>query len=214
MQIVNENIPSVKVVKFILGTDCVVSADMAGYLNFWAMNPHPHKGKRLAFVINQNNTEKIDRGHGPELNLLNFAIRGIDYDPENQMLYTGDESGYMQKWDISVLLEKMETSTKNNQNDKSMFITDPNQKADDVRLVHSWQAHKNQINCITWVPELKLVTSCSYDCNVFMWNSKGEKIGSLVLGNKATAPDQVPDAETARYRRGWKIEIDKVTHYK
>jgi hypothetical protein len=47
-----------------------------------------------------------------------------------------------------------------------------------------------------------------------MWNSKGEKIGSLVLGNKATAPDQIPDAETARYRRGWKIEIDKVTHYK
>lgn len=47
-----------------------------------------------------------------------------------------------------------------------------------------------------------------------MWNSAGEKIGSLVLGNKATAPDQVPDAETARYRRGWKIEIDKVSHYK
>lgn len=84
-----------KIVKFILNTDCVVSADMAGYLNFWAMNPHPHKGKRLAFVINQNNQEKIDRGHGPELNLLNFAIRGIDFDPENRMLYTGDESGYM-----------------------------------------------------------------------------------------------------------------------
>ena len=160
LQIVNDNIPSVKIVKFILNTDCVVSADMAGYLNFWAMNPHPHKGKRLAFVINQNNQEKIDRGHGPELNLLNFAIRGIDYDPENHMLYTRDESGYMQKWDISVLLEKMEATMKTYQTDKtSMFITNPNPKGDaitfdnsDVRLVHSWQAHKNQINCITWVP--------------------------------------------------------------
>jgi WD40 repeat protein len=116
----------------------------------------------------------------------------------------------------------MESTMKTYHTDKtSMFITNPNPKADaitfdnsDVQLVHSWQAHKNQINCITWVPELSLVTSCSYDCNVFMWNTNGEKIGSLVLGNKATAPDQKLDPETARYRRGWKIVIDKVTHYK
>lgn len=113
------------------------------------------------------------------------------------MLYTGDENGYMQKWDISSLLEKMESAKKIHTIEKStMFITNPSSKSDaitfensDVRLVHSWQAHKNQINCITWVKEQSLVTSCSYDCNVFMWNTKGEKIGSLVLGNKATAPD-------------------------
>jgi hypothetical protein len=34
---------------------------------------------------------------------------------------------------------------------------------------------------------------------------KGVKMGSLVLGNKATAPGAELDPETARYRRGWKI---------
>ena len=58
----------------------------------------------------------------------------------------------------------------------------------DVKLVKRWKAHSDAINWITWVPELKLSTSCSYDCQVFMWNRNCEKQGSLVLGNKATAP--------------------------
>lgn len=38
-------------------------------------------------------------------------------------------------------------------------------------------------------------------------------MGSLVLGNKATAPGAELDPETARYRRGWKIQVDKVTRF-
>lgn len=59
-----------------------------------------------------------------------------------------------------------------------------------------------------WVPELRLAGSSSYDCNVYLWG-QGEngfvRKGSLVLGNKATAPGQEPDPETAKYRRQWKI---------
>jgi WD40 repeat protein len=82
-----------------------------------------------------------------------------------------------------------------------------------VKLVHRWKAHKDAINWITWVPELKVIGSCSYDCNVYLWNPEWKKVGSLVLGNKATAPDQTPDAETARYRSGWDIQIDKISRY-
>jgi hypothetical protein len=39
--VVNDKIAAVKIVKFLGDSDCLVSADMAGYLNFWAMNPHP-----------------------------------------------------------------------------------------------------------------------------------------------------------------------------
>lgn len=39
------------------------------------------------------------------------------------------------------------------------------------------------------------------------------KVGSLVLGNKATAPGTELDPETARYRRGWKIEVDKISRF-
>ncbi len=38
-------------------------------------------------------------------------------------------------------------------------------------------------------------------------------MGSLVLGNKATAPGAELDPETAKYRRGWKVVVDKVTRY-
>jgi hypothetical protein len=80
-------------------------------------------------------------------------------------------------------------------------------------LVKRWKAHKDAINWITWVPELEVSGSCSYDCNVYLWNRECDKVGSLVLGNKATAPDQVPDPETARYRKDWQITINKITRY-
>jgi len=82
---------------------------------------------------------------------------------------------------------------------------------DDVRLVNYWMAHKDAINSVTWVPELRLVGSCAYDCNVYLWAAEspeygeGVKMGSLVLGNKATAPGAELDTETRKYRRGWKV---------
>jgi len=37
-----------------------------------------------------------------------FPFRGLDYDPVGRMLYTGDEMGYMMKWDVSELLDKLQ----------------------------------------------------------------------------------------------------------
>ena len=42
---------------------------------------------------------------------------------------------------------------------------------------------------------------------------KGVKVGSLVLGNKATAPGAELDKETRLYRKGWKIEVDKISRF-
>jgi hypothetical protein len=43
----------------------------------------------------------------PAREIIYFPIRAIDYDPEERMLWTGDELGYMQKWDVSQLLDKL-----------------------------------------------------------------------------------------------------------
>lgn len=40
--------------------------------------------------------------------IAHFPIRAMDYDEKNQMLFTGDEMGYMNKWDISRLNEKLD----------------------------------------------------------------------------------------------------------
>ena len=79
-----------------------------------------------------------------------------------------------------------------------------------------WKAHEDAINCVTFVQELNLISSCSFDCNVYVWspNEEGaEKVGSLVLGNRATPPGAVLDAEQRRFKNNWKIVIDKQTRF-
>ena len=64
----------------------------------------------------------------------------------------------------------------------------PDYVKEDVPLVAQWRAHKDSINYISWTPELKVVSSCSFDCNVYMWGDQDGKMvrkGSLVLGNRA-----------------------------
>jgi hypothetical protein len=80
--------------------------------------------------------------------------------------------------------------------------------SEDVRLVHRWNAHTDTINWVTYTPQLDVLSSCSFDCNVYMWQwkpyaddpEKGymPKVGSLVLGTD----------------RLWKIKIDKQSQYK
>lgn len=73
---------------------------------------------------------------------------------------------------------------------------------------------------MTYVPDLDVVATSSYDKNVYMWATEGEdpekgtKMGSLVLGNKPTAPDAELDKETAKYRARWHIKVDKETRYR
>ena len=73
---------------------------------------------------------------------------------------------------------------------------------------------------MTYVPDLDVVATSSYDKNVYMWATEGEdpekgtKMGSLVLGNKATAPDAELDKETAKYRARWHTKVDKETRYR
>ena len=46
---------------------------------------------------------------------------------------------------------------------------------------------------MSYVPELDCVASCSFDCNVYLWNMDCKQIGSLVLGSD----------------KSWQISIDK-----
>ena len=52
----------------------------------------------------------------------------------------------------------------------------------DVTLVLRKKAHNDCINWVTYVSELGCVATCSFDCNVYIWNINCEQIGSLVLG--------------------------------
>lgn len=39
----------------------------------------------------------------------------MDFSPKDNILFTGDEMGYMQKWDLNLLLRKLEEVSKREQ---------------------------------------------------------------------------------------------------
>ena len=90
----------VKVVKFLGSYDCVVSADLDGNLHFWAVTPSPRKNELLLSVKDDNISDVGTK--------VNFPIRAIDFDEAHKLLFTGDEMGFMVKWDVSSLLNKLE----------------------------------------------------------------------------------------------------------
>jgi hypothetical protein len=40
--------------------------------------------------------------------LVNYPIRAMDFSSKENILFTGDEMGYMQKWDLNLLLRKLD----------------------------------------------------------------------------------------------------------
>lgn len=95
-----ESLAEVKICKFLAPYDCLVSADLDGYLHFWAVTPSPRKNELICTVKDDNITEVGST--------VNFPIRAIDFSPEAMTLFTGDEMGYMHKWDVSKILKKLE----------------------------------------------------------------------------------------------------------
>ena len=99
--------PEVKICKFLPGHDCLVSADVDGYLNFYATPPHPKRGMCILRRREFNEKEQLVHTSKSEEEKVAYSIRGMDFDAEEQILYTGDEIGYIQKWDLKGLLSKL-----------------------------------------------------------------------------------------------------------
>lgn len=100
---------------------------------------------------------------------------------------------------------------------KSTFITgtdtsnqitfDP---AEDIILIKRWKAHHDLINQITYVPDLKIIATCSFDCNVHMWSRDMngpdkpiKRVGSLLLGTGRAQTSEQTEAEKRRYANVW-----------
>lgn len=89
-----------KICKFLTPHNCLVSADIEGYLHFFAVTPSPRKNEHLCKVNNLNISAV-----GTE---VNYPIRAMDFDAERNILYTGDEMGYIQRWDLASLFSKLD----------------------------------------------------------------------------------------------------------
>jgi WD40 repeat protein len=86
----------IKVCKFLNPHNLLVSADLDGYLNFYAVYPS-HNRNTLLYTVKDDIESEVGT-------LENFPIRSLDYDIEENVIYSGDEMGYMHKWDVSNLV--------------------------------------------------------------------------------------------------------------
>jgi len=77
------SLPEVKICKFLGKFDCLASADLEGFLHFWAVSPSPRKNEHLCKVKDDNISEVGTT--------VNFPIRSMDFDEKGMILYTGDE---------------------------------------------------------------------------------------------------------------------------
>lgn len=66
-----DHLAEVKICKFLGKYDCLVSADLDGYLHFWAITPSPRKNELLC-SIKDDNTSEVGTS-------VNFPIRAIDF---------------------------------------------------------------------------------------------------------------------------------------
>ena len=85
-------------------------ADLEGYLKFWCIpvdGQHPLKNKMLCAVRDESPGELRGNEDVKDPPPQYMPIRAIDYNEKEQILYTGDEAGFLCKWDISSLLRKM-----------------------------------------------------------------------------------------------------------
>ena len=129
--------------------------------------------------------------------------------------------GYMFKWDISRLIERMETIKNNYAKDSSTtFITGGDKDTlfqdSDVEIVspEHWQPHAEPINCVTFIHELRIISSCSFDRQVFMFNTDCKKVGQLLLGNRDWPAGTELTKEQQRFKDCWRIKIDKNTRFR
>lgn len=149
------------------------------------------------------------------------------------MLYTGDEMGYLIKWDVSKVIDKLQMCMPKDLSDESLdengkkkvgkttFFTQPHEQTEtvqfhtnDIEMIHRWQAHQDLINQVTFIPELEqgIIASCSFDCNVYMWRKEDcSKCGSLVLGTGLAMSQSAEQtaAEKRKYSKIWQIRINK-----
>lgn len=79
--------PGLKIVKFLTPHDCLVTADIDGFIHFFAVTPSPRKNEHLCKVSNMNISQVGTH--------VNYPIRAIDFDAQNNILYTGDEMGWI-----------------------------------------------------------------------------------------------------------------------
>ena len=79
---------------------------------------------------------------------------------------------------------------------------------DDVQPGTPWRAHKDTISWVSYIEDLGIIASCSFDKNVYLWDVSGphkEQVGSLELGMKAVPPGATPDSEQKEFIEKWKI---------
>jgi hypothetical protein len=59
---------------------------------------------------------------------------------------------------------------------------------DDCVMFDRFRAHADMCNGITFIPDLNIIATCGFDCNVYMFDADSfKRVGSLLMGTGQAA---------------------------
>ncbi|OMJ84317.1 hypothetical protein SteCoe_14603 [Stentor coeruleus] len=182
----------VKALKFLNPHNCLVATDLMGFFYFWGVSPSNMKNTLLLKIPN-----KVTKDTG---GTDTCPVRALDWDNLTSTLYCGDDLGNIHAWNISILLQKLnkfgkktdESDSDGKQGFSKYLITllAPNSDfapkkivADDMKKIIEWKAHEEGIIHITLLEGLNYIASTSFDYRVHIWDLKGNRMGTLIVGD-------------------------------
>ncbi|KAG8230788.1 hypothetical protein J437_LFUL011352 [Ladona fulva] len=115
-------------------------------------------------------------------------IAAMATDEKNEFLFTGDTAGYLKVWLLENFFTDLQTNACIMYRKCFPFLLKDRfdgtakkavQKQLFPVLLSSLRAHLRAITCIEYIPEAKIIVSCSSDCSVRLWTLGGCYIGTL-----------------------------------
>lgn len=214
----------VKAVKFLNPHNCLVATDLSGFIYIWAVAPSNIKNTLMLKVPN-----KITKDTG---GTDSCPVRALDWDCNSELLYGGDDLGNVSVWNLNAITKKLKLyGSKNEDNsagsdpDASFFILtllssalEGNKKVvpEDLVKIAEWKAHDEGIIHLSLVEGVKLIITCSFDYHVYIWDSSGNILGSLVvMGDPRwkVRIDTIARTESARKEASALLEESRIKSY-
>eukprot|EP00761_Pharyngomonas_kirbyi_P007073 gb/GECH01007082.1/.p1 GENE.gb/GECH01007082.1/~~gb/GECH01007082.1/.p1 ORF type:complete len:908 (+),score=150.91 gb/GECH01007082.1/:1-2724(+) len=150
-----------------------IVSDGSTELNIWTTRPYMYPWSKL--ISFSNKTSRVN---------FNSAVTCMKFDGQRNILFTGDEAGYIGIWDMSDLVNEahfanVSDSRISKQEMKEVKSMQKSKIEDDgcIRLIKTWKAHNESIR------SLDMVQSCimtgGLDSRIIIWSNDGRFLGSL-----------------------------------
>ena len=189
----------VKLVQFVKDYSAIIICEQNGKVNFWTLIPTKPKKLVKDFYLDNISTNENNRKE-------NFPVKCLNYEHKNEVLLTGDETGFIKAYNIKAYIDYLKlievqekkgiyyadvssitkdfvlSAEEDNYNTVEKLMAKRKTLDLDPILLKEWKAHKNGVTSVTSYVGIEspiFYASSGLDCRVLIWNEQFENIRAL-----------------------------------